>query len=62
MLEFIKRLFKRPSAEVIAQEALEEARRSYLNAKASAEYHAKMAEYYIVVIDRLTKYLAPPKA
>lgn len=59
MFEFIKRLFKRPSAEVIAMQDLEEARRSYLSSKASAEYHAKMAEYYIVVIDRLTKYLAP---
>lgn len=57
MLNQFKRLLKKPSAEVIAQENLEEARRSYLNSKASAEYHAKMAEYYTVVIDRLTKYL-----
>lgn len=58
MIEPIKRYFKKPSADVIAMENLEEARRSFLNSKASAEYHAKMAEYYTVVIDRLEKYLA----
>jgi hypothetical protein len=57
MFETIKRLTKKPSADVIALESLEEARRSFLNSKASAEYHAKMSEYYLVVIDRLTKYL-----
>lgn len=39
-------------------ESLEEARRCYLTSKASAEYHGKMAEYYLTVEDRLTKYLA----
>lgn len=58
MLNHIKRLLKKPSAEVIAMENLEEARRCFLTSKASAEYHAKMAEYYMVVIDRLEKYLA----
>jgi hypothetical protein len=58
MFEFFKKLTKRPSAEVLAQESLEEARRCYLTSKASAEYHAKMAEYYLNVEDRLTKYLA----
>jgi len=58
MFEFFKKLTKRPSAEVLAQESLEEARRCYLTSKAAAEYHAKMAEYYLNVEDRLTKYLA----
>lgn len=62
MIARIQRIFKKPSAEVIAVENLEEARRSFLNSKASAEYHAKMAEYYTVVIDRLEKYLARNKA
>ena len=39
-------------------ESLEEARRCYLTSKAAAEYHGKMAEYYLNVEDRLTKYLA----
>ena len=58
MFEFFKKLTKRPSAEVLAQESLEEARRCYLTSKASAEYHGKMAEYYLNVEDRLSKHLA----
>lgn len=58
MIEFFKKLFKKPSAEVLAMESLEEARRCFLTSKAAAEYHAKMAEYYLNVEDRLTKYLA----
>ena len=46
-----------PSAERIAREGLEEARREYLEHQARAEYHAKMAEYYANTIDRLTDYL-----
>lgn len=57
MFEALKRVLKKPSAGVIALESLEEAERSYLNSKASAEYHQKMSEYYLIVIDRLTKYL-----
>lgn len=58
MFDFFKKLTKRPSAEVLAQESLEEARRCYLTSKAAAEYHAKMAEYYLAVENRLTQYLA----
>lgn len=58
MIERLKKIFKKPSAEVVAMESLEEARRCYLTSKASAEYHGKMAEYYLNVEDRLTKYLA----
>jgi hypothetical protein len=58
MFDSFKKLFKKPSAEVLAMESLEEARRCYLTSKASAEYHGKMAEYYLNVEDRLTKYLA----
>lgn len=58
MFQALKKAFKRPSAEVLAQESLEEARRCFLTSKAAAEYHAKMAEYYLNVEDRLTKYLA----
>lgn len=58
MFDSFKKLFKKPSAEVLAMESLEEARRCYLNSKALAEYHGKMAEYYLNFEDRLTKYLA----
>jgi hypothetical protein len=58
MFAAIKKAFKKPSAEVLAMESLEEARRCFLTSKAAAEYHGKMAEYYLVVIDRLEKYLA----
>ena len=61
MFDQLKKLLKKPSAEVLAMESLEEARRCFLTSKASAEYHAKMAEYYLNVEDRLTKYLATRK-
>lgn len=57
MFQIIKDLFKKPSSDVIAMEDLEEAQRCYLKEKSAAEYHAKMAEYYVDVIARLTKYL-----
>jgi hypothetical protein len=57
MFQIIKDLFKKPSSDVIAVEDLEEAQRCYLKEKAAAEYHTKMAEYYVDVISRLTRYL-----
>lgn len=57
MFENIKSLFKKPSSDVIAMQDLEEAQREFLKSKAAAEYHAKMSEYYLEVIARLTTYL-----
>ena len=52
--EFIRKLFQKPSAEVIAQHELEEAKRLYLQKQSEAEYAAKMVEYYGGVIRRLS--------
>lgn len=54
VFEFIRKLFQKPSAEVIAQHQLEEAKRLYLQKQAEAEYAAKMVEYYGGVIHRLS--------
>lgn len=58
MSELFKSLFKKPPATLVAMDNLEEARRQFLAHQASAEYHAKLSEYYQVVINRLEKYLS----
>lgn len=50
-------LFKKPSAKSIAQVDLEEAERQVLIHSASANYHAKMAEYYKETVKRLSEYV-----
>jgi hypothetical protein len=49
--------FRKPTAKEIAARDLEDARRHLLLEQASAEYHAKMAEYYRGVEERLARYL-----
>jgi hypothetical protein len=61
MSEFFKSIFKKPPATLVAMDNLEDARRQYLAHQAAAEYHAKLAEYHQVVIDRLEAYLALKK-
>ena len=50
-------IFKTPSAHQIAIRELENAQRELLTAHATAEYSAKMVEYYAGVILRLTQYI-----
>ena len=54
VFEFIRKLFQKPGAEVIAQHNLEEAKRLYLQKQSEAEYATKMVEYYGGVIRRLS--------
>ena len=53
-------LFKKPSARSIAQIDLEEAERQVLIHSASANYHAKMTDYYKETVQRLTEYIKEP--
>ena len=48
---------KAPSAEALAQQDLQEAKRLLLTEQAKAEYHAKMVEYYSDMVDRLTEFV-----
>ncbi len=45
--------FRKPSAELIAQRELEEAKRQLLNAQAGQEYAAAMVQYHQSRITRL---------
>jgi hypothetical protein len=51
--------FRKPSAEVLAQRELEEARRSLLNAQSHYEYYKRLADYNADRVHRLTGYLRP---
>mgnify|MGYP000337787929 CR=1 FL=1 len=55
--EFIE-TFRRPSAEVIAQRELEDAKRELLSAQSAAEYAKNMANYHKERIVRITKMLS----
>ena len=48
--------FRKPSASVIAERDLEEAKRLLLKEQSATEYHQQMAAYYKAVIARLTTY------
>jgi len=56
-MNFITKLFQKPSAKAIAQRDLEECRRQLLASYNAAEYHAKQVEYYTQVVKRLSKYV-----
>jgi hypothetical protein len=53
----LTKLFRKPTAKELAARDLEDARRSLLQEQARAEYHAKMAEFYRGVEERLNTYL-----
>lgn len=50
------KMFSTPSADSIAQRELEDAKRELLKHQASAEFEAKMVEYYKGVVARLSEY------
>lgn len=57
MLEDVKTTFRKPSAIALAQQELDDAERSLLEALSSAEYAKRMADYHADRIKRLTIYL-----
>lgn len=58
----IASLYKKPSADTIAKEELEDAQRSLLIHQSAAEYNSQMAEYFQGVITRLEKRLNIPSS
>ena len=57
VIEYLKSLFRTPSAEVLALRELEEAKRRLLMAQSSREYHESMCKYHEAQIKRLSAYL-----
>lgn len=57
LIEYIKNLYKTPSAEAIALHELEEAKRKLLEAQSGREYADSMVKYHEARIKRLTSYL-----
>ena len=57
LIEYIKNLYKTPSAEAIALHELEEAKRKLLEAQSGREYADSMCKYHEARIKRLTVYL-----
>jgi hypothetical protein len=56
-LDYVKSLYKIPSAEALALRELEEAKRKLLEAQSGRDYAASMCNYYETKIKRLTTYL-----
>lgn len=57
-LAAIKRLFAKPSAQVIAREELEEARRELLAAQNAQEFYSSQCIYQTTRIARLQRYVS----
>ena len=57
LIEYIKNVYKTPSAEAIALHELEEAKRKLLEAQSGREYADSMCKYHEARIKRLTTYL-----
>lgn len=57
MIKELAQTFRKPSAILIAQRDLEEAKRQALAHRSAAEYHSKLSDYHDGVIKRLTAYI-----
>ena len=55
-MNWIKQLFRLPSAEALALQEYEQARRRLLEAQSAREYAEAMVSYHQKRIDRLEKY------
>lgn len=56
-VDFVKSLYKVPSAEALALRELEESKRKLLVAQSGREYAMSMCSYYEAKIKRLNAYL-----
>lgn len=56
-IEWLKTVYKIPSAEALALRELEEAKRKLLEAQSGRDYAISMCNYYETKIKRLTAYL-----
>lgn len=57
LIEYVKNIYKTPSAEAIALRELEEAKRKLLEAQSGREYADAMCKFEEARIKRLTAYL-----
>ena len=57
LIDYLKNVYKTPSAEAIALNELEAAKRSLLEAQSGREYAESMCKYHEARIKRLTVYL-----
>ena len=56
-MQWLKRITRRPSVHVLAQQELEEAKRALLEAQSGYEFAKRMADYHQDRIDHLTALL-----
>lgn len=56
-VEFVKSLYKTPSAEALALKELEDSKRRLLETQSAREYADSMCKYYEAKIKRLSAYL-----
>ena len=56
-IEYVKSLYKVPSAEALALRELEDSKRKLLEALSGREYATSMCNYYEAKIKRLSAYL-----
>jgi hypothetical protein len=56
-IEWVKRAYAKPTAELLALRELEEAKRSLLETQTAREYAESMCKYREAQIKRLTAYL-----
>lgn len=56
-IEYVKSLYKVPSAEALALRELEDSKRKLLEAQSGREYATSMCNYYEAKIKRLSAYL-----
>ena len=56
-MNYLKKLWQTPSAEVLALRELEEAKRKLLDAQTSREYAESMVKFREAQIKRLTAYI-----
>lgn len=57
MLQRIKRLLAKPSAEILAVQEIDDARREHLAAMSATEYYESLSRYHSKRIERLERYL-----
>ena len=56
-MDYVKSLYRVPSAESLALSELEESKRKLLQAQSGRDYAVSMCDYYETKIVRLTNYL-----
>jgi len=57
MIKTLVQIFRTPSAAILAQRELEEAKRQLLAARSAAEFATQMSQYHATRIIRLTLYI-----